>query len=592
MALLAVLGGFRGSPFLLLAAILLTALGAVVHIWGRFALRGIECRRTVTPTHVEVGDTVQVAIEIVNDKAMPLPWLRVDAPLPTALRLESGGESDRPISYLVGLSPNDRVVERFEVRVQARGIHELGPVWLRTADPLGFKIVRSRTRLGGCVVALPAVVPLERLGLDPSFQLQERHHEDDFKSVGNRDESTSLNGSIVLITDLHQVSNLDAEWILSAARSIASAALGAGHEVGLETGAFLPGTRRRIVARSGRGADQAARIAEALATVSFQPGLSTDRVIRRAARRHDIETIILVISTRPSVARDLKERSSYVPSAASEVLGQSLLSRRRLEFSFLPPPPPDFLPRIDVSETKVSETMVPSSGADTAAPSRADQPVKDDFDSWNRTVFLPLARLLLRLSWVWPWTLLLSQIALPGIEPGVSLGSLILLSWTGHALGRLRLHGRRRISRWAPFFVVAVGTLAVLGTSWLLSYRSMLPIWELAWLSDLGLEMLQGGPTTVRRALAIVAAAFVCVGAVVDAEEPSDHASIWSAFVSAILLVIAQASIVEFASDPRVHAPTSWLLFAFSVGLLALIASGARLGHRLEPKARRPWQPS
>jgi hypothetical protein len=231
-------------------------------------------------------------------------------------------------------------------------------------------------------------------------------------------------------------------------------------------------------------------------------------------------------------------------------------------------------------------------GAPRLARSPAGHSEKDDFDSWNRTVFLPLARLLLRLSWVWPWTVLLSQIAVPGIEPGVTLGSLILLSWTGFAVGRLRLHRKKRISTWAPFFVVTAGTLAVLGTSWLLSYREILPIWELAWLRDLGLEMLQGGPTTVRRAVAIVAAAFVCVGAVVDVEEPTDHASIWSAFISAIVLVIGQAAIVEFASDPRVHAPTSWLLFAFTVGMLALIVSGVRLGNRLEPKARRPWQPT
>src|SRR5690606_19996203 len=135
-------------------------------------------------------------------------------------------------------------------------------------------------------------------------------------------------------------------------------------------------------------------------------------------------------------------------------------------------------------------SFFPSASVGSSAATRA---AKDDFESWNRTVFLPLARLLLRLSWVWPWTVLLSQIAIPGMEPGVSLGALILLSWTGHAMGRLRLHGRKRTIAWAPFFIITVGVAAVLAVSWLLTYRTMVPIWELAWMRDLGLELLQGG---------------------------------------------------------------------------------------------------
>src|SRR5690606_40879978 len=72
-------------------------------------------------------------------------------------------ESDRPVSYLMRLAPNDRVTERVDVRVQGRGVHDLGPIWLRTADPLGFKIVRSRMPTEDRIVGLPALVPLERL---------------------------------------------------------------------------------------------------------------------------------------------------------------------------------------------------------------------------------------------------------------------------------------------------------------------------------------------------------------------------------------------------------------------------------------------
>jgi hypothetical protein len=132
--------------------------------------------------------------------------------------------------------------------------------------------------------------------------------------------------------------------------------------------------------------------------------------------------------------------------------------------------------------------------------------------------------------------------------------------------------------------------VAVLATTWLVAYRPIMGIWEVAWIRDLGLELVQGGSTMVRRVVAIMASAFVCASAVVDAEDPADHASIWSAFTSAIALLVIHASVVEIIGDRRIVAPTFWLLLVFVVGMVALLASGARLGQRIEPKTRRPWQ--
>ncbi|MCA9726965.1 MAG: hypothetical protein KC729_04725, partial [Candidatus Eisenbacteria bacterium] len=80
----------------------------------------------------------------------------------------------------------------------------------------------------------------------------------------------------------------------------------------------------------------------------------------------------------------------------------------------------------------------------------------------------------------------------------------------------------------------------------------------------------------IRRLLAIVAGAFACVSAAVDAEDPADHASLWSAFTSAVALLVVHASVVELTGDRRIVAPTLWLVLVFVLGLVALVSSGTR----------------
>lgn len=627
VALLLALGGYLTSLFLITAALLLAMLGALVYLWSRFALSGIEARRTVTPERIETGGIARVEIEIVNAKALPLPWLRVDAPLPSALRWVAGqGDSiDAPISYLVRLAPNERSTATFDIRPLERGVHRLGPLSLRTADPLGFKISRSRKRSTDRIVVSPPRFPLERFGLDPSLRWLDdesngaREPEPEIKdqrvpwdpadspphAIAGK-SSTDRYRSIVLVVDVTGDSMIGNEWTLSAAASIAVAALSSGDAVSLETGVCAMGSRRRICVRPDRGQKQIDRILEALAAMPLRQRTSLQRLMRWAVRRADSKSIIWIISSRDRIGAIDSERS--ILTANPDGLSESSSSGRGLDAEaerrgwpisvpvhgrlhrinrVLVSPPDDRFRASNLVQNSAPFVSIDVSESPSTRSARTPTPVAE---GWIGLVCLPIARLLLRLSWVWPWTVLTSQIAIPGARPGVTLGALVVLTWIGHALGRAPV-GRLGRSWFVPILIVGASVVAVLGTTWLLTYRSILPIWELAWIRDLGLETLQGGPTTIRRVIAILAATFVCVSAVVDAEEPADHASIWSGFASAIALLITHASIVEIAGDQRVEASTSWLLFAFSVGVVALVASGIRLGQRIEPKARRPWQP-
>jgi hypothetical protein len=120
----------------------------------------------------------------------------------------------------------------------------------------------------------------------------------------------------------------------------------------------------------------------------------------------------------------------------------------------------------------------------------------------------------------------------------------------------------------------------------------MVPLWNPAWIRDIGLEIVNGGGTMARRLVAVIAGSFVCVSGAVDGEGTLDHAAIWAAFTSTVTLLVVHASIAELALDRGLPAPTPWFGLVLVLGMAALFVSGSRLGERLEPRTRHPWQGS
>src|SRR5712692_9886179 len=75
------------APLFLLALALLLASG-LSRIWERYCLTGLEYRRSFSRARVEFGDTIELEIEIVNRKLLPLSWLEIEDELPVELRPE------------------------------------------------------------------------------------------------------------------------------------------------------------------------------------------------------------------------------------------------------------------------------------------------------------------------------------------------------------------------------------------------------------------------------------------------------------------------------------------------------------------------
>ena len=128
--------------FILTLALFLAA--ALARLWNRYCLTGLEYRRHFSRTRVEFGDTVDLDIEIVNRKLLPLAWVEIDDEFPRQLAPERTdvARSFKPerviVHRLVALRPFERVRRRYRLHCNFRGEYEFGPVLIRTGDLFGL----------------------------------------------------------------------------------------------------------------------------------------------------------------------------------------------------------------------------------------------------------------------------------------------------------------------------------------------------------------------------------------------------------------------------------------------------------------------
>src|SRR5690242_13637039 len=127
----------RQPPLFLLTLALLLAAG-LSQLWERYCLVGLGYRRSFSKQVAEFGDVVDLEIEVVNRKLLPLAWLEVEDEVPRALtpsrgKVTASHRAGRGIlRNLLALRPFERVRRHYPIVCAARGEHVFGPARLRT----------------------------------------------------------------------------------------------------------------------------------------------------------------------------------------------------------------------------------------------------------------------------------------------------------------------------------------------------------------------------------------------------------------------------------------------------------------------------
>ena len=327
------------SPLLLLLDVLLILVAGASALWGRYCLAGVTYQRQFETDRLFCGEQVQLWVEIINAKPLPLAWLKIEDEFPEDFAVEhtelSNASKDhrRTLTNLLSLRWYERVRRRYLLTAQRRGAYEFGPALLASGDIFGFQ-TRLREQAGThTLLVYPRLVPVEQLRLRlarPSGEqvTNRRIVEDPLRLAGVRDyrpgdsvrhihwKSTARQGRLqtkvfepgasqhlVLCVNGQTLEHAyegvlgdHFETALMVTASLAQAALDLRHPVGLFTNNSVRDAGHRVRLPATRHASQLTRVLETLAQLTHFTLMPFDQLLRLEASSLPFGASVVAVS--------------------------------------------------------------------------------------------------------------------------------------------------------------------------------------------------------------------------------------------------------------------------------------------------------
>lgn len=325
---LIILGAFFSQPIFALGLVLSVAL-LIAWLWARWCLANLSVQRRFSHSRAFWGEEVNLDHIIVNNKALPLPWLAVEDNYPVALTLLSNTPSYASASRMMvfnavfSLGWYERVTRHYRFKCSTRGEHLFGPLDVRAGDIFGLFRRSATVDVTGTLLVYPRYVPVEQLGIparqpfgdykstemlvtDPlrlrtvrEYAYGDNPRHIHWKATARRATLQTRLFEPSATPQLYVFLNQDTfvnisegmdsqtlELAITVAASIANYALEQGWMVGLQVNAFAINSDRQVKLAPSRDADQFTRILEVLARIFGWSGLPIEELIR--AQRHSL----------------------------------------------------------------------------------------------------------------------------------------------------------------------------------------------------------------------------------------------------------------------------------------------------------------
>lgn len=164
------LGYILRSEKFLFFAMLVTSVLAVAWLWQKYALHGLEYRRTFSEHRAFVGEVVEVTFSVTNRKPLPLPHLRIDDYFSedlifTDLKPETSHIPGLSIfKQYFSLSWFERTGRTYHLDCRQRGLYTFPQLRIQTGDPFGLFTVQRELIQEDRLIIYPEVKPVA--GLD------------------------------------------------------------------------------------------------------------------------------------------------------------------------------------------------------------------------------------------------------------------------------------------------------------------------------------------------------------------------------------------------------------------------------------------
>lgn len=338
--LLTGIGILLNNAFLTGSALILFVLALIGRLWNDFSLFGLHYQRHFSERRAFLGESIQITLEVRNQKFIPLPWLQIVDTFPLNLPVEGGevilnranNTGEFRTFWMPG--PFQRLVRQFTVHCTRRGYHHYGPATISTGDGFGLFDRKASPPGQDRIIVYPKLYSVTELRLPAKNPFGEqasrrRLFEDPLRTIGIREwqGADSLQRVHWKATARHQqllsrayepseepqmVIVLNAatmarywqgvlpemlERAISVAGSLAAICIERRLPVGLVANGVLPGSDQPIRLLPGRSHDQLVRILELLAAIQTLAAGQIEKMILEESPRLPWGATLLVVTT-------------------------------------------------------------------------------------------------------------------------------------------------------------------------------------------------------------------------------------------------------------------------------------------------------
>lgn len=154
----------------LLAAVLVAVVE--MRLYQKRTFRNFQYRCYFPVTEAREGEEIELVEELVNQKLLPIPWLRSD--FSTSKWLDFAGtrsvitDDTRYVVSFFWMGSHQRIIRRWKVKCRKRGVFTIDKVQLMATDLLGFCLAAQTVETGARITVLPA----PELPVGPEYCIQ------------------------------------------------------------------------------------------------------------------------------------------------------------------------------------------------------------------------------------------------------------------------------------------------------------------------------------------------------------------------------------------------------------------------------------
>jgi uncharacterized protein (DUF58 family) len=313
---------------MLAVTISLFVIAAAGWLWNELSLFGLHYQRHFSESRAFLGETIELTLEVRNQKFLPLTWLQITDVFPASLPMDQGQVVLNPATnqgeYLTFWMPGafQRLKRHFAFHCTERGYHAFGPITIRTGDGFGLFTRRAKRHNREHLIVYPRIYSVAEMRLPAKNpfgdrRAEQRIFEDPMRTRGIREwqPNDGLRRVHWKATARHQqmlsriyepsedpqiliflnVSTMRHAWqgiipelverAISVAGSLAAMCVEMRLPVGLIANGFLPGSDQTIRLLPGRSPEQLVRILELLAAVTPVFAQPIEELLLREAPR-------------------------------------------------------------------------------------------------------------------------------------------------------------------------------------------------------------------------------------------------------------------------------------------------------------------